>query len=83
MDLSKIAKRNRDAVEAPLFLTERLIDHLEQIRTRIEAATKVWSETKRTLEPALPECDVAMKEIGELRKSLAELWKRGAASKWK
>ena len=42
MDLSKSAKTRRDAVEDPLFLTEQLIDDLEEVRTRMDAAMKVW-----------------------------------------
>jgi len=42
MDLSKKKKQKRDAVEQPLFQLEKLIDCLEEIRTRVNAALSVW-----------------------------------------
>lgn len=83
MDLSKTAKRNRDMVEEPLFLTGKLIDDLEEVRTRVDAAMKVWNETERTLKPALHKLDAHLKELDELKKKLALLWQQGAAKMWK
>ena len=83
MDLSKKAKTRRDAVEDPLLLTEKLIDDLEEVRTRVDAAMKVWHETSRTLHPALTKLDAQLKDVNELHAKLAILWKQGAARMWK
>lgn len=83
MDLSKIAKKKRDRVEDPLRLSEQLLDKLEECRTRLDAAIKVWPETKRTLQPALDKQNAIVQELEELHRKLAELWKQGAAAKWK
>lgn len=83
MDLSKTAKKKRDQVEEPLFLLEKLLDELEECRTRIDATMKVWPETSRTLRPALSKQDLVSKRLKELQAKLSFLWKRGFATKWK
>jgi hypothetical protein len=83
MDLSKSAKKKRDAVEGPLFLTQELIEDLEEVRTRVDATMKVWHETSRTLHPALIKLDARLKDVNELHEKLAILWKQGAARMWK
>ena len=83
MDLSKSAKTRRDAVEEPLFLVEKLLDELEESRTRIDAAMKVWPETRRTLQPALSKQDSVSKRLRKLQEELTFLWKQGFAAKWK
>lgn len=83
MDLSKQAKTRRDRVEAPLFRTEKLLDDLDEIRRRIDAAMKVWNETTSTLAPALGKIDAVARQLEELKKELACLWEQGRAGKWK
>ena len=83
MDLSKKQKSKRDAVEIPLLHVEKLLDLLEETRTRTGAAIKVWPETKRTLEPALQKQEAIEKELEELREKLQELWQHGFVKKWK
>ena len=83
MDLSKKQKTRRDAVEAPLFRVEQLLDHLDEVHTRMEAAVKVWSETTRTLSPAIHRLDHARKDLRKLQEELSELWKQGFEAKWK
>lgn len=82
MDLSKAAKKRRDQVEDPLFLASHLVDDLEECRVRINATMAVWTETSRTLEPALGKLDEIQEEMAALKKKLAFLWKRGCKSKW-
>lgn len=83
MDLSKSAKRKRDAVEVPLFLTEQLLDELEEITTRVNATTQVWHETQRTLDPALTKLHKVSAQVSELQKALQAAWHAGAAQHWK
>lgn len=83
MDLSKKQKTMRDAVEAPLFRVERLLDQLEEISTRTNAAMKVWSETSRTLQPAMHKLENVRKDLTRLQEELSQLWKAGFEAKWK
>lgn len=83
MDLSKKAKKKRDAVEDPLFRLSSLIDRLEQIRTRINAAVKVWPEIGRTLNPALYLLDAILNDMKKLKSGLAALWQEGFEVNWK
>jgi len=83
MDLSKKQKNRRDAVEAPLFQLEKMLDLLEEIHTRTDAAVKVWPETERTLGPALRRQETMEKELDALREKLQELWQFGFTRKWK
>lgn len=83
MRLSSTAKQKRDAVEQPLFQLEKLIDCLEEIRTRVNAALSVWPEIGRTLKPATAKLDEVIASLYELKKSLSDLWDRGFQAKWK
>jgi len=70
-------------VEEPLFLTEKLIDELEEIRTRMDATMKVWHETERTLRPALSKLEAQLQSLKKQQEKLAILWKQGYDSHWK
>ena len=83
MDLSKTAKKKRDAVESPLFDVEQALHDLEEIRMRIDAAVKVWPETGRTLKPALKKHEQLQEQLDALKESLSALWDAGFARKWK
>lgn len=83
MDLSTTAKNKRDAVEEPLFRLSNLIDSLEEIRTRINAAVKVWPEISRTLSPALHKLDIIINDLRSLKSAIAVLWQQGFDVKWK
>lgn len=83
MDLSKKAKTRRDAVELPLIDLEKLLDEIEECRTRIDATIRVWPETARTLKPALGKQDSIAKRLKVLQTALSGLWDRGYAKKWK
>lgn len=82
MDLSKRAKSRRNDIEEPLFQLEKLLDDLEECRTRIDAAIAVWPETKSTLRPALKKQSAIAKEMTELKRQLSKLWQRGYLNKW-
>lgn len=83
MDLSKNQKRRRDAVEAPLFRVEQLLDQLEEIRTRTDAAMRVWTETSRTLGPVTNKLDNVRSDLSKLQEELSQLWQEGFKAKWK
>ena len=83
MDLSKNAKNKRDAVEEPLFRLSGLIDKLEQIQTRMEAAIRVWPQIGRTLHPAQQLLEAILKDMRSLKKSIAQLWHEGFEVNWK
>ena len=83
MDLSTQAKKRRDLVEAPLWRVSKLIDVIEEVRTRIDAAVKVWPEIGRTLHPALRIIDAVLKELTSLKQELSALWQAGFEMKWK
>lgn len=83
MDLSKKQKTRRDTVEAALFRVEKLIDQLEEAQTRTDAATRVWTETSRTLQPAVKRLKDVRGELKELQDELSALWKAGFEVKWK
>lgn len=83
MDLSKNAKSNRDSVELPLLKANILLEKLELSRTRINAAIKVWPDTKRTLQPALDAHDEIIRQVTELHEDLSQLWKQGHETHWK
>jgi len=48
-----------------------------------DAAMKVWSETSRTLKPALHKQDAVLNELEALHTKLSALWEMGFARKWK
>lgn len=83
MDLSTEAKNRRDAVEEPLFRLAGLIDKLEQIQTRMDAAIKVWPQIGRTLHPAQKLLEVILNDMRSLKKSIAQLWHEGFEVNWK
>lgn len=83
MDLSKTAKKNRDLVEDPLWRISRIIDTLDEIRTRAGAAIAVWPETQRTLQPALTKLDLIIEDLHALKEALSLLWQQGFDVKWK
>lgn len=83
MDLSKTAKNKRDAVEDPLFRLSGLIDKLEQIHTRIDAAIRVWPQIGRTLQPAQQLLEAILNDMRSLKKSIAHLWHEGFEVNWK
>lgn len=83
MDLSKKQKTRRDTVEAPLVRVEILLDQLEEIHTRTDAAIKVWSETSRTLQPAVKKLESVRSELIKLQEELSAIWKAGFEAKWK
>jgi len=70
-------------VEEPLFRLAGLIDRLEQIRTRMNAAIRVWPEIGRTLHPAVKLLDAILNDMRSLKKSLAQLWREGFEANWK
>ena len=70
-------------MEDPLFRLSSLIDRLEQIRTRINAAVKVWPEIGRTLNPALYLLDAILNDMKKLKSGLAALWQEGFEVNWK
>lgn len=83
MDLSTAAKQRRDTVEDPLFRLAGLIDKLQQIKTRMEAAIKVWPQIERTLTPALQLLDTILNDMHKLRSGLSQLWRDGFDVNWK
>jgi hypothetical protein len=70
-------------VEAPLFRLEGLIEKLELIRVRIDAAVKVWPEVGRTLNPALCLVDSILQDLRNLKDALAVVWREGFEVNWK
>lgn len=83
MNLSTKAKNRRDVVEDPLFRLGRLIDMLTQIRTRVDAAMKVWPEISKTLQPALRLLDEILNDMTNLRSGLSQVWREGFEINWK
>lgn len=83
MDLSSRAKNRRDAVEDPLWRLSKLIDQLEQIHTRLDAAIKVWPQIGRTLQPAQQLLESILNDMRSLKKSIAQLWQEGFEVNWK
>lgn len=83
MDLSTEAKNRRDAVEDPLWRLSKLIDRLEQIHTRIDAAIRVWPQIGRTLHPAQQLLELILEDMRSLKKSIAQLWREGFEVNWK
>lgn len=83
MDLSKKQKTRRDAVEAALLRVEKLLDQLEEVHTRTDAATRVWKETSRTLQPAMRRLEEARSDLKVLQEELSALWMAGFRVKWK
>lgn len=83
MDLSKKQKTRRDAVEAALLRVEKLLDQLEEVHTRTDAATRVWKETSRTLQPAIRRLEEARSDLKVLQEELSALWMAGFRVKWK
>lgn len=83
MDLSTEAKNRRDAVEDPLWRLSKLIDRLEQIHTRIDAAIRVWPQIGRTLQPAQQLLELILDDMRSLKKSIAQLWREGFEVNWK
>lgn len=83
MDLSTAAKQRRDTVEDPLFRLAGLIDKLQQIKTRMDAAIKVWPQIGGTLTPALQLLDAILNDMNKLRSGLSKLWRDGFDVNWK
>lgn len=83
MDLSTQAKKRRDAVEDPLFRLSGLIDKLEQVHTRMDAAVKVWPQIGRTLQPAQQLLQSILNDMRSLKKAIAHLWHEGFEVNWK
>lgn len=80
MDLSKKQKTRRDAVEAALLRVEKLLDQLEEVHTRTDAATRVWKETSRTLQPAMRRLEEARSDLKALQEELSALLDGGVPS---
>jgi hypothetical protein len=70
-------------VEDPLWVTGRLIDKLEQVRTRMDAAIKVWPQIGRTLNPAMNLLDAILQDLYALKDALGALWQEGFEVNWK
>ena len=83
MDLSREQKNNRDAVELHLFETEKLLDELEEISTRLDATLKVWPETQRTLDPAARKLKAILQKMEDIKSGLSKEWQEGFDRKWK
>lgn len=82
MDLSKNAKTRRDAVEGTLFPLEKLLTDLDECQRRVNAAMKVWHETKSTLGPASEKLEQLEQDLTDWQKKLSDLWEQGFARKW-
>lgn len=70
-------------MEAPLFRVEQLLDQLEEIRTRTDAAMRVWTETSRTLGPVTNKLDNVRSDLNKLQEELSRMWQEGFEAKWK
>jgi hypothetical protein len=70
-------------VEDPLFRIANLIDAIEGIRTRVDAAMKVWPEISRTVKPALDQVDQIISDLKALKEALSLLWQHGFEVNWK
>jgi hypothetical protein len=70
-------------VEDPLWRVSKIIDRLELVKTRMDAAVRVWPEIGRTIHPAMSLVNELLQDLTSLKQALSTLWREGFEVNWK